>query len=293
MSASRVLVAGAAGQLGVAIVEAFSDRAVVGLTRTALDITDPVSVERAVDAAAPDVIVNCSAFNDVDGAESRPLEALAVNAFGVRNLARQAERVGAVLVHYITDFVYDGTAHEPYDEDARPSPLSTYAGSKLLGEWLALEAPRAFVLRVESLFGTPRGWRGRRGSLDGIVERLEAGTEVTVFTDRVVSPSYTVDVARATRHLVDSGAAPGLYHCVNGGAATWHDVALETARVLGVEARLRPLKMADVVFTAVRPRYCALANRKLATAGCTMPAWQDALRRWLAARDGMTHASNE
>jgi dTDP-4-dehydrorhamnose reductase len=292
MSASRVLVAGAAGQLGVAIVEAFGDRAVVGLTRAALDITDPVAVRRAVDAAAPDVIVNCSAFNDVDGAESRPLEALAVNAFGVRNLARQAERVGAVLVHYGTDFVFDGTAHEPYDEDAPPSPLSTYAGSKLLGEWLALEAPRAYVLRVESLFGTPRGWRGRRGSLDGIVDRLETGAEVTVFTDRVVSPSYTVDVARATRHLVDGGAAPGLYHCVNSGAATWQDVALETARVLGVEARLRPVRMADVAFKAARPRYCALANGKLERAGCAMPAWQDALRRWLEARDGMTHATN-
>jgi dTDP-4-dehydrorhamnose reductase len=291
MSAARVLVAGAAGQLGVAIVETFSDRAVVGLTREALDITDPTAVQRAVAAAAPDVIVNCSAFNDVDAAESRPLEALAVNAFGVRNLARQATRVGAVLVHYSTDFVFDGAAHEPYDEDARPSPLSTYAGSKLLGEWLALEAPRALVLRVESLFGTPRGWRGRRGSLDGIVERLETGAEVTVFTDRVVSPSYTVDVARATRHLVDAGAA-GLYHCVNGGAATWHDVAIETARVLGVEARLRLAKMADMRFTAARPRYCALANRKLAQAGYTMPAWQDALRRWLEARDGMTHATN-
>jgi dTDP-4-dehydrorhamnose reductase len=293
MSASRVLVAGAAGQLAAAIVEAFGDRTVVGLVRTALDITDPVAVERAVRDAAPDVIVNCAAFNDVDGAESRPLEALAVNAFGVRNLARQAERSSAVLVHYSTDFVFDGTAHEPYDEDARPSPLSTYAGSKLLGEWLALEAPRAYVLRVESLFGTPRGWPGRRGSLDGIVERLEAGTEVTVFTDRVVSPSYTVDVAGATRHLVDTGAAPGVYHCVNGGAATWHDVALEAAGVLGVEPRLRPARMADTKFKAARPRYCALATGKLARAGYAMPAWQDALRRWLRARDGMTHATNE
>ena len=287
-----MLVAGAAGQLGVAIVEAFSDRAVVALTRAALDITDPEAVRRAVAAAAPDVIVNCSAFNDVDGAESRPLDALAVNAFGVRNLAREAARVGAVLVHYSTDFVFDGTAHEPYDEDARPSPLSTYAGSKLLGEWLALEAPGAFVLRVESLFGTLRGWRGRRGSLDGIVERLETGDEVTVFTDRVVSPSYTVDVARATRHLIDAGADAGVYHCVNSGAATWQEVAGEAARLLGVEPRLRPVRLADVTFKAARPRYCALANRKLERAGCSMPAWQDALRRWLSARDGMTHATN-
>jgi dTDP-4-dehydrorhamnose reductase len=285
MRPSRVLVAGAAGQLGVAIVRAFADRAVVGLARALLDITDPDVLRRAVDDAAPDLIVNCSAFNDVDGAEARPLEALATNAIGVRNLAREAERVGAALVHYSTDFVFDGTAQAPYDETARPSPLSTYGSSKLLGEWLALDAPRSFVLRVESLFGTPRVWSGRRGTLDGIVDRLCAGDEVTVFTDRIVSPSYTEDVAGATRHLVDTGAEAGLYHCVNGGAATWHDVAVETARLLGVTPRLRPVTMAEVRFKAGRPRYCALANGKLAAAGFTMPSWEDALRRWLEARE--------
>src|SRR5262249_20639157 len=98
-------------------------------------------------------------------------------------------------------------------------------------------------LRVESLFGSPPGWRGRRGTLDAIVDGLEAGREVTVFTDRVVSPSYIVDVAAATRHLVEHGAGTGLYHCVNSGFATWRDVAVEPAGILEVKARLKAITM--------------------------------------------------
>lgn len=280
----RVLVTGASGQLGTAIVRAFADCDVVAHTSATLDITDARRVRGAVDAARPDVIINCAAFNDVDGAEDRPLEALAVNAFAVRTLARAADDVGATLVHYGTDFVFDGTASEPYDEGDAPSPRSTYGASKLLGEWFALDPARAFVLRVESLFGTPRDWSGRRGTLHGLVSGIEEGRELRVFTDRVVSPSYTADVAAATRHLLERRAAPGLYHCVNTGHATWQELAEETARLLGIDARLVPVTMGEMALKAGRPRYCALSNRKLADAGFVMPEWRDALRRWLAAR---------
>lgn len=284
MIATRVLVTGSTGQLGASIVRAFGDREVIAPARGALDITNQTAVSRLVADVRPHVIINCAAFNDVDGAEDHPLDALAVNAFAVRGLARAAETCGARLVHYSTDFVFDGTAREPYDEQSPPSPRSTYAAAKLLGEWFALEVPGAFVLRVESLFGSPPDWSGRRGTLDVIVAGLEQGREVRVFTDRTVSPSYVVDVAAATRHLVDGGGPPGLYHCVNAGQGTWYQVAEEAARVLGVTARLRAITMADVPLKALRPRFCALANRKLAAAGFDMPPWQDALARWLAAR---------
>lgn len=281
-----VLVTGAAGQLGSAIVRVFADRAVIAHTRATLDITDPEAVRRVVGEAMPAVVINCVAFNDVDGAEDRPLEAFAVNAMAVRSLARAAEDSGAVLVHYGTDFVFDGTGSVPHDESDAPAPRSAYAMSKLLGEWFALDAPRGFVLRVESLFGTPRTWTGRRGTLDGILAGLEQGRPVKVFTDRVVSPSYVEDVAAATRHLIDGGADAGLYHCVNSGHGTWHAVALELARRLGVTPELEPITMDQVQLKAPRPRYCALSNRKLARAGFEMPGWEDALGRWLATRGG-------
>ena len=284
MTRRRVLVTGAAGQLGSVIVRTFGDHDVIAHSRSTLDVTDPLAVARAVGRASPDLIINCTAFNDVDGAEDRALEALAVNAFAVRSLARAAEATGAVLVHYSSDFVIDGEADRPYTEDERPSPRSTYGASKLLGEWFALLAPGAFVLRVESLFGSPATWTGRRGTLDKIVEGLEAGREVRVFTERVVSPSYTHDVAAATRHLVTTGAAPGLYHCVNDGHGSWYDVAREAAALLEVEPRLVPITIDQMPLKAPRPRYCALSAAKLRAAGFDMPTWRDALQRWLSTR---------
>lgn len=279
-----MLVTGATGQLGSAIVRAFAGADVVAARRADLDIVDPAAVRAFVADARPTIIVNCAAFNDVDGAETAPTDALAVNAFAVRSLARAAESCGAMLVHYGSDFVFDGEASTPYTETAEPAPRSTYAVSKLLGEWFALDAPRGFVLRVESLFGCDVLWQGRRGTLDSIVSLLEQGREVRVFTDRVVSPSYIEDVAAATRHLVSSGAAPGLYHCVNSGAATWHHVAREAATLLGVTPHFKTTTMAEAALPASRPRYCALDNTKLAAAGFPMPPWQDALKRWLAVR---------
>ena len=132
-------------------------------------------------------------------------------------------------------------------------------------------------------FGSTADWKGRRGTLDAIVGGLKAGRDVRVFTDRIVSPSYTPDIAAATRHLVTAGATPGLYHCVNAGQATWEQVAREAARLLGVEPTLQLTTSAQVVLTAARPTYCAMSPQKLAAAGFAMPAWQDALGRWLEA----------
>ena len=284
MSDPRVLVTGANGQLAHHIVRTFADYAVTAVDRTTLDIGNPDAVARAVDQMAPGLIINCAAFNDVDGAEDRPLDALAANAFGVRSLARAAVRHGATLVHYSTDFVFDGRASEPYPEDAQTSPQSTYAASKLLGEWFALEAPRALVRRVESLFGSPAGWAGRRGTVDAILDGLRTGREIPVLTDRVVSPSYSPDVAAATRHLLECGAPSGVYHAVNAGHTTWERFAIHIAELLGVTPNLKRLTMDQLTLRAARPRYCALAAPKLAAQGFTMPSWQDAVQRWLGPR---------
>ena len=286
---TRVLIAGAHGQLGAAMVHAFAGLEVTAHTRATLDVTDAAAVSRAVKSTSPHLIVNCAAFNDVDGAEDRAVEALAVNAFAVRNLVRAAEDVGARFMHYSTDFVFDGSATTPYTEDIRPSPRGTYAASKLLGEWFALEAPHAYVLRVESLFGAPANWTGRRGTLDAIVANLEQGREVRAFTDRIVSPGYVVDIASATRHLATTNAEPGLYHCVNTGHASWYDVAREVAALVGNrQPNLVAVTMDQMKLKAPRPRFCALSVAKLAGTGFTMPAWQDALRRWLTTRGALT-----
>ena len=278
----RVIVTGASGQLAGAIVRVFGrDADVTALSRAALDITDDRAVGDALASHRPDVVINCAAFNDVDRAEAEPVAALEVNAFAVRGLARAAASARATLVHYSSDFVFDGAASRPYVEEDRPNPQGVYAASKLLGEWFALEAGGALVLRVESLFGAPSDGGGRKGSLAGLVEAITAGREVPVFVDRTVSPSYVVDVAEATHALVASGTASGLYHCVNAGACSWHDIATEIARLLGKPANLRPITLETVTLRARRPRYSALECPRLRAAGIEMPTWQDALQRYL------------
>jgi len=279
----RIAVAGAGGQLGAALVhECTAAHEVVAFAHADLDVTDAAAVYAAMERARPDAIINGVAYNDVDAAEDHPIDALNVNAFAVRALARAAQTHGAALVHYSTDFVFDGTAAAPYTEEDPPNPRSVYAASKLLGEWFAADAPRAYVLRVESLFGQAPGGPPPKGSVATILETIRAGGEARVFEDRTVSPTAIADAARATRELLERGAPSGLYHCVNSGFCTWLELARELARRLGVEARLTPVRLADVPMRVARPRYCALSNAKLASVGVTMPPWQDALERYVS-----------
>jgi dTDP-4-dehydrorhamnose reductase len=280
----RIAVVGARGQLGAALVhECAAGHETVGFGRAELDIGDAAAVAEAMARVNPDVILNAAAFTNVDAAEDHPIEALNGNAFGVRALARAALTHGAALVHYSSDFVFDGNTSSPYTETDRPGPQSVYAASKLLGEWFALDVPRAYVLRVESLFGQAPGGAPPKGSAAGILNTLIAGGSPKVFEDRTITPSYVIDVARATRLLLESRAPTGVYHCVNTGQCTWLEFAREMARLLGLEPRLTPVRMADMQLRASRPQFCALSNEKLRSIGIDMPAWQDALARYLSA----------
>jgi dTDP-4-dehydrorhamnose reductase len=282
----RIVVVGAGGQLGAAVVHecAGAGHDVVGFTHAQLEITNDDAVVTALEGAAPEAIVNCAAYNDVDGAEDHPVEALQINAFAVRTMARSAERLGAAFVHYGSDFVFDGTATTPHTEVDAPSPRSVYGASKMLGEWFALDAPRGYVLRVESLFGRAPNGPPSKGSVATILNGLLAGSAPRVFEDRTVSPTYVPDAARATRQLLESQAAAGLYHCVNTGLCTWLEFAIELARQAEVEPKLTPVRMADVTLRAQRPQFCALSNEKLRAAGISMPDWRDAIGRFI--RDG-------
>jgi dTDP-4-dehydrorhamnose reductase len=275
----RILLTGAAGQLGRAIARTYQGRAdVLPITRKDLDIRDLAAVEALITREHPDVVINCSAYVDVDAAEENASAAFEVNALAVGAMARAASQAGAVLVHYGTDFVFDGLADRPYTEDDEPAPPNVYGLSKLLGEWLAADCVRHYVLRVESLFGGPQ----RRSSVDRIVDAIRKGEPSRVFVDRTVTPSYVEDVAAATWSLIDRTAPSGTYHCVNSGATTWQELAVQIGRELGVNPILVPVRVADVQMRARRPQYAALSNEKLAQAGFRMPTWEDALGRYLS-----------
>jgi dTDP-4-dehydrorhamnose reductase len=276
-----VAVVGCEGQLGRAIVEWYSQHGGVvhALSRRDLDVTRGGVIRARLAALSPDLVINCAAFNDVDAAEDQHEEALAVNGLAVGSLARAAARLGAAFVHYSTDFVFPGTENRPLTEDDVPEPRSVYAQSKLVGEWMAADCPRHYVLRVESLFGGSR----RQSTIDRIAAAILHGDEIRLFTDRTVSPSYVDDVARATDALVRLDAACGVYHCVNTGTTTWFELGQAIASQFErPDARLIPVPAAAVPMRAPRPQYAALSNARLVASGVAMPTWQDALARYLA-----------
>jgi dTDP-4-dehydrorhamnose reductase len=276
----RVMVLGAGGQLGGAVVERLSGEGQVhAYGRSDLDIADAAAVGVEVARLHPSAVINCSAFTDVDGAEDRQDEALRVNGVAVGVLARAAASIGAAFVHYSTDFVFAGRENRAWREEDPAEPQGVYAQSKLVGEWLARDCPRHYVLRVESLFGGPQ----RKSTIDRIAAALREGREMKLFHDRTVSPSFVDDVVGATRQLIEIDAAPGLYHCVNSGATTWLGIGQAIAERYGLDRGLLvATSVHEVKMRAPRPQYAALSNAKLAAAGVVMPAWDDALTRYLA-----------
>ncbi len=286
-SPMNVAVVGAAGLLGAVTVREWRDHGhdVTALTRADLDVTNAARVHEVINTLAPDVVINCTAYNRVDDAEDDPTTALAVNTWAVRSMARAAAAAGAVFVHYSTDFVFDGETDRPYTEDDAPNPQSAYGMSKLMGEWFALEDAgrtgfevRRYVLRVESLFGGAAS----RSTIDTMLQNFAAGRPVRAFSDRTVSPSHVGDIARATRELIARHAPGGVYHCVSTGMATWLEVAERLRDWSGHRgAEVTPVITADVSLRAKRPRFAALSNSKIVEQGIPMPAWQDALRAHL------------
>lgn len=278
-----VVVLGAGGQLGSAMSALATARgySVSGWTRREADITAPGALAEQLRAVAPAVVFNCAAYARVDEAEDEPVAALAANAWALRDLARLSRTLGFTLVHYSTDFVFEGNEPNPRVETDVTNPRGVYATSKLLGERFAAETPAHYILRVESLFGGAVG----KSSIDWIIKSLIEGREVRAFADRTVSPSYVEDVATASLALVERRADFGLYHCVNSGHTTWDAMAREVARLLHrPETLVAPVQMAGLSMRVPRPLMAALSNAKLRAAGVDMPTWQDALARFVQSR---------
>lgn len=282
---AHYVVTGAAGRLGSSMVLelAQAGHRVTPLRRSELDIANADMVARTLDRLQPDVLINCSAYNAVDAAEADPALAFAANAHGPAALAAAATRIGAVLVHYSSDFVFDGTATEPYSETAPTHALNVYGASKLAGEHEVAETRRHYILRVESLFGGRPG-AAQRATVDMIAANLMADKAVKAIVDRTVTPSYVPDVVRVTTTLLKRSAPFGTYHCVASGSTTWYELAQEIARVCGGAGRVVPVEAAAFPTLAPRPRFCALSNEKLLRLGIHIPSWRTALRDHLLSR---------
>ncbi len=277
MCAMRLLVTGAAGMLGRDVVAAAggAGHEVVALARAELDITDAEAVTAAVASARPDAIVNCAAWTDVDGAEAAEETATAINGAGAGHVAAAASEAGALLVHVSSDYVFDGTATEPYTEDARTAPQSAYGRSKLAGEHaIATAGARAAVVRSSWLFG-PHG-----PNFVDTMRRLGAERdELAVVDDQVGCPTYTGHLAPALVAVAERGLT-GVLHVAGGGRCSWYDLAVATFEEAGIACRVRRQSTADLGRPAPRPAFSALAGTR--GDAPVLPPWREGLRAHLA-----------
>lgn len=260
------MVTGAAGMLGQDVVRVASERGrqVRAVTREDLDLRDERAVERAVSGCR--VVVNCAAYTAVDAAETDEASAFLGNAVIAQNLARAAAGHGAVVVHFSTDYVFDGSASTPYREDAPLEPVSAYGRTKAAGEWAVKASnPRHLLLRTAWLYGA----NGR------CFPRTIAGAAATrehldVVADQVGQPTWTVDVADLAVRLLDAAAVPGTYHATSSGSVTWHGFAQRVVSSAGRDpAMVRPTTSEAFKAPAPRPAYSVLGHDALVAAGVT------------------------
>jgi dTDP-4-dehydrorhamnose reductase len=283
----RIVILGAAGQLGRELVRALPGAD--ALTRADLDVTDAAAVdERLGGASADTVVVNATAENRVDHAESDGTDAVAVNVLGVAHVARVCRARDAFLVHVSTDYVFDGTATQPYTEDDVPNPRGAYARSKLGGELVVRAlAPRHAIVRTAGLYAAG-GSRGKGGSfVDRVLAQARRGERLRIVTDQVTAPTWTRDLAGALARLVPrwaAGDAPtGVYHATNAGACSWYEFARAALALAGVETDVAAIDTATLAAPAPRPAYSVLANARLAALGePPLRPWRDALAAYLS-----------
>jgi len=289
----RAVVFGAVGQLGVELVRELKQRgySVGAWDRGQADITDAAAVERAIAGFDPQVVFNAAAYNQVDVAEQEPQAAYAVNALAVRNLALACRQVDARLVHFSTDYVFDGAARHPYAEDDQPHPLGAYAVSKLAGELYAQAyLDRVLIVRTSGVFG-PGGVATARGNFVELMLRLAgAGRPIRVVEDHVASPSFSPALAARTIDLVDRDQT-GLFHIGGGAPISWFQFAKTIFEVAGLQPVLLATNEREYRTTARRPRYSALSNAKMERLGIApMPPLRPALEQYFAARKSTTNA---
>jgi len=280
----RLLVTGAAGMLGRDVAAAAGDAGheALALARADLDITDAAAVRAAVLAAHPDAVINCAAWTDVDGAETAEAQATAVNGDGAGNVANAAAEAGALVVHVSSDYVFDGTATEPYAEDAPTGPQGAYGRSKLAGEQaVAAGTGRSAIVRASWLFG-PHG----KNFVDTMRRLGAEREEIAVVDDQVGCPTYTGHLAPALVEIAERGTT-GILHVAGGGSCTWFDLAVATFEESGLQCRVTPQSTAQLGRPAPRPAFSVLASAR--PEAPRLAPWREGLRahlRRVESRDG-------
>ena len=290
----RVLLIGAKGLLGQALAATFSTEDLVAVDRDVIDITDKVALQKFCHEVRPEIVVNAAAYNAVDEIEKNDeaaKQAFVINAEAVGYLAKASIENKALLIHFSTDYVFDGAKDSPYIEADHPKPISVYGRSKLGGEEailrLAEHGLKYYIIRTSRLFGKS-SVAGKKTFVDIVLEAAAQKSELQFIDDEIASPTFVSDLAMAVKEMLMSRPAFGVYHRTNDGYCSWYELAKTVLNESGAYSinhatpdrkyiNLRPIASKDLPRPARRPAYSVLQSTKLAP----LRHWREALREYI------------
>ncbi len=279
----KVAVIGANGQLGTEIVKVFAAETVIPLMQSDIEIGEIGSVERAFSENRPDAVINAAAFVNVELCEKERERAFLINETGAFNLAKVLDKHKIPLLHISTDYVFDGTKRTPYEESDVPNPLNVYGASKLAGERaIQQNCSSYYIVRTSGLYGHAPCIGKGANFIEKVLAKSKEQDELRVVDDEVLTPTYTLDLARQIRSLVMTSEY-GLYHATNNGACSWFEFAREVLRPAGSPTPVVPVSSREYPSAVRRPAYSVLSNSRLASMGLDqMPVWQESLAAYFA-----------
>ncbi len=273
-----ILVVGANGMLGHDLLKLFGERA-RGIDLPDIDITDPLSVRKVLLTLRPQVVINAAAYTDVDGCETNQELAMQVNGEGVAFLAMVAADIGATLVQISSDYIFDGSKGSPYDEEDPPHPLSVYGESKLVGEMNVLAAPEHLVVRTQWLYGLHG-----KNFVETMLRLAKEKGEVAVVDDQIGAPTWTMELCRAIKALLENGCR-GTYHMASSGSCSWNEFARAIFAEAGQAVTVNKLTTAELGRPAPRPGYSTLECARLVRDTGFQPLpWREGLQHYLQLR---------
>ncbi len=282
----KILLIGANGQLGSDIAKILHSEEVLPLAHADIEIAEEASVRSKIEDYSPDVVVNTAAYHRAADCEKNDLESFRINSIGAKNLAIACKKSKAILVHISTDYVFDGKKKEPYVESDSPGPLSVYGISKLAGEYyVKYLCPKHFIVRTSGLYGSAK-CRAKGGNFIDLMLRLaKEQDEIEVVNDEILTPTYTLDLARKIRDIIQTDYF-GLYHITNNGSCSWYEFAEKIFEFYHMKVNLKAVSAERFPSGVKRPHYSVLRNYALEKIGMDdMRRWDAALKAFLSGKE--------
>jgi len=278
----RILITGAHGMLGTDLISALQlEHDLIGVDIDDFDIADANQTLLAIKSIKPQIVVHAAAYTAVDQCENEEEKAFRVNRNGSGNVAEACQKIGSKMIYYSSDYIFDGDTDQPYTENSAPNPLSVYGQSKLEGEIQVQKyLPKDhLIIRTSWLFGI-----NGKNFVDTIITLTNQKSKLQIIDDQTGSPTFTADLAEATRHAIGKNFK-GIINITNSGETTWYGFATHFLKFTRPDFPIEPVKSIQYPLPAQRPKYSVLSNQKwLDLTGALLPNWRDAVDRYISLR---------